>query len=60
MSDIKKLLTEHSLTNAQAHLTNWMMLAVVVFEWTVFFFFVDEYRATRLVSVTTTGYSGAC
>ena len=58
MSDIKKLLTEPGLTNAQVHLLNWMMLVMTVVEWTLCFFIADERTATRLVSVTTAAYSG--
>ena len=47
MSDIKGLLTQPGLTNAQAYLLNWIMLAFVVVEWTVCFFIADEGLATR-------------
>lgn len=58
MSDTKRLLKEPGLTNAQAYLLNWMMLALIVVEWTLCFLVTDERTATRLVAITTTGYSG--
>jgi len=59
MSDIKGLLTQPGLTNAQAYLLNWIMLAFVVVEWTVCFFIADEGMATRMVGVTTGVYAGS-
>ena len=58
MSEIRKLLTEPGWTNAHCHLANWMMLAWLVVAWSVYFFVADEQRATSLVTITTTGYSG--
>ena len=59
MSDIKGLLTQPGLTNAQAYLLNWIMLAFVVVEWTVCFFIADEGMAARMVGVTTGVYAGS-
>ena len=59
MSDLRKLLTDRSLTNAQARLLNWMMLVLVVVAWTAGFFVAGERTATSLVAVSASIYSGS-